>query len=574
MITLSSFFHRGEKNIRIDFERDNKVYAAIRNLPAVKYTKTHRCYYIPYTTEAYKALKSIGIPQKIQSEKHQIDQELTQKRSLSSLSSSSSSSSSSTSSHQNSEVTEKIKPLSANHVEINYYNQRFWIKMRYQIDDITMVKSLSGAYWNKNQKLWCAGGTEGNLRKMQTYFNYWSPETYTHIYGLIMTTADPKIIEIYRTPEFKDIICIKLKGYNNDTHFVTQIPNAKYDLEYKRWLLPNNELLISSVQSHYESKGVKVINRLCQKGKLYKKKDYNNQEKQSNLMAKYPAKHAALLQQYTDAMIRRNNSWSTIYTYTPEIVKFAETLGVQNIAKANETTINQYLSQLSGKKIAVSTIHTAINAIKYYYQKVIYRQDLKIDQLSRPKKGFHLPTILSAQETNGLLECITNTKHIVLLYILYGSGLRLNESLAVRVEDVWWDRNQLIVRGGKGNKDRVVMLSQTLKQLLRKYFDEYMPQQWLFEGQDMMTQYSVRSVQKVVKNAAYKAGISKKVTPHTLRHCFATHLLDSGVQLPYIQALLGHKDVKTTMIYTHVTTQSIAHVVSPLDRLSSSGLRL
>ena len=168
------------------------------------------------------------------------------------------------------------------------------------------------------------------------------------------------------------------------------------------------------------------------------------------------------------------------------------------------------------------------------------------------------------------MESISNTKHIVLLYVLYGSGLRLNESLSVRVEDMWWDRNQLIVRGGKGNKDRIVMLSQTLKQLLRKYFDEYMPQQWLFEGQDRMTQYSERSVQKVVKNAVNKAGITKKVSPHTLRHCFATHLLDSGVQLPYIQALLGHKDVKTTMIYTHVTTQSLAHVMSPLDRLPSS----
>ena len=385
-----------------------------------------------------------------------------------------------------------------------------------------------------------------------------------------MTTADPKLIEIYSTPEFKDKICVKLKGYNNDTHFITQIPDAEYDPEYKRWLLPNTELLISSIQSHYTNTGVKVINRLCQKGEQYKKTDYSNQEKQSYLVAKYPEIFSTLLQQYTDAMIRRNNSWSTIYTYVPEIVKFAEALGHKDIAKADEATINQYLSQLSGKKIAVSTIHTAINAIKYYYQKVIFRQDLKIDQLARPKKGFHLPTILSAQETNGLLESISNTKHIVLLYVLYGSGLRLNESLSVRVEDMWWDRNQLIVRGGKGNKDRIVMLSQTLKQLLRKYFDEYMPQQWLFEGQDRMTQYSERSVQKVVKNAVNKAGITKKVSPHTLRHCFATHLLDSGVQLPYIQALLGHKDVKTTMIYTHVTTQSLVHVMSPLDRLPSS----
>jgi site-specific recombinase XerD len=561
MITLSPFIHRGEKKIRIDFERDRGVFAAIRKMPEVKYTKTHGCWYIDYTTEAYTVLKSSGIPQRICPERNQVNPDLT--KHVSSFSSSSSN-------YENSAITEKNASLSANQVELSFSNQRFWIKIRYQTDDVALVKSLSGAYWNKNQKQWSVGGNAENLCKLQAYFNYWSPDTYTHIYGLIMTTADPKLIEIYSTPEFKDKICLKLKGYNNDTRFVTQIPDAEYDPKYKRWLLPNTELLISSIQSHYTNTGVKVINRLCQKGEQYKKKDYSNQEKQSYLMAKYPEIYSNLLQQYTDAMIRRNNSWSTIYTYVPEIVKFAEALGHQDIAKADEATINQYLSQLSGKKIAVSTVHTAINAIKYYYQKVIFRQDLKIDQLARPKKGFHLPTILSAQETNGLLESISNTKHIVLLYVLYGSGLRLNESLSVRVEDMWWDRNQLIVRGGKGNKDRIVMLSQTLKQLLRKYFDEYMPQQWLFEGQDRMTQYSERSVQKVVKNAVNKAGITKKVSPHTLRHCFATHLLDSGVQLPYIQALLGHKDVKTTMIYTHVTTQSLAHVMSPLDRLPSS----
>ena len=191
------------------------------------------------------------------------------------------------------------------------------------------------------------------------------------------------------------------------------------------------------------------------------------------------------------------------------------------------------------QKIAASTIHTAINAIKYYHQKVIYRQQIKIDQIVRPKKGFHLPVILSTQEVNKMIESISNTKHIVILFILYGAGLRLSELIHLTVNDIWWDRNQIIIKGGKGNKDRTVMLSQTLKELLKKYFDAYMPQKWLFEGQDRQTQYSKRSVQNIIQSALKKAGISKKVSPHTLRHCFATHLLDNGLQLPYIQALLG-----------------------------------
>lgn len=125
-----------------------------------------------------------------------------------------------------------------------------------------------------------------------------------------------------------------------------------------------------------------------------------------------------------------------------------------------------------------------------------------------------MPTILSTQEVNRLLECVSNTKHIVLLFILYGGGLRLNEVISMQVNDIWWDRNQMLIRSGKGNKDRVVMLSQTLKQLLRKYFNEFMPQQWLFEGQDNQTQYSERSVQNVVKMLSKSRYYQKSESSH------------------------------------------------------------
>ena len=140
----------------------------------------------------------------------------------------------------------------------------------------------------------------------------------------------------------------------------------------------------------------------------------------------------------------------------------------------------------------------------------------------------------------------------------------------LRVQDISFDRNQIFVNKGKGKKDRVVMLSDVLKLLLIKYTDKYKPVYWLFEGRDQKTQYSASSVQKVVKQAAYKAGINKPVTPHKIRHCFATHLLDEGTDIRYIQELLGHKDIKTTLIYTHVTTRNIKKIKSPLDNLNLS----
>ena len=561
MLHIFPLYHKDKTRIGFIFPYLSYIALLVKTKSFISYTKTHNCYYVDYDVAAYEALKQLGIPIKVYTDKHLIPIDHPAPNQATSHAKMANS-------PDNLHIgNERISPSI---VIITYNQQRLWIRMPYQQDDINMVRALSGSYWNNNQKLWCVRGSIDNLTKLQTYFTYWDSESYTNIYELIMINSEPKIVEIYSTPEYKDKICVKLKGYGIDTHFVTKISDAYYEQAFKRWLLPVSNDIVSAIQCHYTLKGSKVINRLWRKEDQYQKKVISNQDKQTCLKAKYPYEFHELLQLYTDAMIRRNNSWSTIYTYTPEIVKFAENLGIQNLPKADEKIINQYLSQLSGKKIAVSTIHTAINAIKYYYQKVIFRMDLKIDQIVRPQKGFHLPTILSMTEVNSIIQSVQNIKHIALLFILYGCGVRLNELIYLEVNDVWWDRNQIIVRSGKGNKDRVVMLSQTLKQLLRKYFDAYMPQHWLFEGQDRKTQYSERSVQSVVKQAVHKAGITKRVSPHTLRHCFATHLLDNGVQLPYIQHLLGHKDVKTTMIYTHVTTASVTSVMSPLDGMNIS----
>jgi integrase/recombinase XerD len=154
-----------------------------------------------------------------------------------------------------------------------------------------------------------------------------------------------------------------------------------------------------------------------------------------------------------------------------------------------------------------------------------------------------------------------------ILYTLYSRGLRLGELLNLRCTDVYRDRNQVFIRAGKGKKDRVVMLSTTSRRLLVHYFDAYQPRHWLFEGQNGNEPYSDRSVQAIVKQAARKAGLTRKVTPHTIRHFFATHLLDSGTDVRYIQELLGHKDIKTTLVHTHVTTRSLSAIESPLDQM-------
>jgi site-specific recombinase XerD len=242
--------------------------------------------------------------------------------------------------------------------------------------------------------------------------------------------------------------------------------------------------------------------------------------------------------------------------------------GHEAVKKAGEHQVNDYLSSLARSGASDSQLHQAVNALKFYYQKVVFRPDFRIERIQRPRKSLKLPTILSVQEVDRLLRVTNNLKHMTILYTLYSSGLRLAELLSVRLTDVQWERGQLVVREGKGRKDRVVMLSHQLKLLLQQYIEAYQPKGWLFNGQDNQSPYSARSVQAVVRNCAKQAGIYKKVTPHTLRHCFATHLLDRGTDIRYIQELLGHKDIKTTLLYTHVTNQRLSSIVSPLDDLA------
>ncbi|MBC6994082.1 tyrosine-type recombinase/integrase [Neolewinella lacunae] len=204
---------------------------------------------------------------------------------------------------------------------------------------------------------------------------------------------------------------------------------------------------------------------------------------------------------------------------------------------------------------------------EFYYDKAIFRPDFSLEQVQRPRKSLTLPSVLSIQEIDRLLRASENLKHLTILYTLYGSGLRLAELLALRLTDVHWERHQLLVREGKGRKDRVVMLSQQLKAMLQQYFEAYQPKGWLFNGQDGENPYSPRSVQAVVRACARRAGIHRKVTPHTLRHCFATHLLERGTDVRYILELLGYKDIKTTLLYTHVSDQHLRSIVSPLDDL-------
>jgi site-specific recombinase XerD len=206
-----------------------------------------------------------------------------------------------------------------------------------------------------------------------------------------------------------------------------------------------------------------------------------------------------------------------------------------------------------------------INSIKFYYEKVL-KGKRETYYIERPRREKFLPTVLSEEEVRSIINSIDNLKHKCLIMTSYSAGLRVGELLGLKPEDIDSKRMLITIRQGKGRKDRVTLLSVRVLELLREYYKEYHPQDFLFQGV-AGGKYSERSVQNILKEACRKAGIKKHVTMHTLRHSFATHLLEHNTDLRYIQELLGHTNPKTTQIYTHITTKGLDQLRSPLDNL-------
>ncbi len=207
-----------------------------------------------------------------------------------------------------------------------------------------------------------------------------------------------------------------------------------------------------------------------------------------------------------------------------------------------------------------------INGVKLFFT---FSRSLKfeVEQAERPRREHKLPNVLSKEEIKLILEAHSNMKHKTMLSLIYSCGLRCGELIALKPENIDSKRNLIHINLAKGKKDRIVPLSSKILTMLREYYQKYKPKTWLFEGQIVGMQYDDRSLQQVLKQALRKSGIKKPVTLHWLRHSYATHLLESGTDLRYIQELLGHKSSKTTEIYTHVSTKSIQNITSPFDNL-------
>lgn len=274
---------------------------------------------------------------------------------------------------------------------------------------------------------------------------------------------------------------------------------------------------------------------------------------------KYPSKDP--IEQLKQEMKLRGFSQKTIKSYIyyiNEVLRFAS-VGPREIKAQN---IKDYLEFLAVSGKSSSTLNTAYSALKFYFESVMKRSFFV--SLPRSKNKKRLPVVLSQSEVMRMLEVIKNPKHHCIVSIMYGCGLRVSEVVNIKMLDIDLNRKMLRVYRGKGDKDRYVVLPEKLLSVLKKQINLKNKNDFLFTN-FQNGKMSTRSIDKIVKSSARLSGINKNVSCHTLRHSFATHLLENGTDIRYIQALLGHARLETTQVYTHVANNSLAQIKSPLD---------
>jgi integrase/recombinase XerD len=343
------------------------------------------------------------------------------------------------------------------------------------------------------------------------------------------------------------------------TAHLKKLPTARWSKTHDAWYMPMTHGLPAIIRKHFDGKA------LIDESAVIKLTSENHGD--ISWPPALSADNQDRLRKFTEWLLSKRYSDNTIRTYTDALstfLKFFHERPVDQIT--NDDVIRFNNDYILARKYSSSYQNQIVNALKLFFQ-ITDRRTIDIESLHRPKKGKSLPKVLSEEEIVRILNALDNLKHRSMLSLIYSAGLRRSELLDLKIGDIDSDRMMIRINQAKGKKDRFVPLSKTILQMLRIYYKEYEPKVYLFEGQGG-EQYSERSLDMVLKRACAKAGIRKIVTLHMLRHSYATHLLEHGTDLRYIQELLGHNSSRTTEIYTHVSQNKLQNIVSPLDRMN------
>lgn len=343
--------------------------------------------------------------------------------------------------------------------------------------------------------------------------------------------------------------------YNSEViRTIKNTADASWSQTLNAWYINKNLSLLQKLKKELAPLNVSLA--LCKETQLLLDEKFKSLSVEAELK----------LKSFTEWMRSKRYSESTIGTYTDSLKLFLFFYKGKSFSEITNTDLIKFNNEYIIKKgLSTSFQNQLVNAIKLFFR-TIENKSIDIESVHRPKREKLLPNVLSKEEVKLILSTPSNIKHRAMLSLIYSCGLRRSELLNLKLTDIDSKRNLVIVRMAKGRKDRIVPLSEKIVTILREYYVAFKPKLWLFEGQNE-DKYCGESLAKVFKNALLKSHISKPASLHWLRHSYATHLLENGTDLRYIQELLGHNSSKTTEIYTHVSTKSIQNVKSPFDDL-------
>ncbi len=338
---------------------------------------------------------------------------------------------------------------------------------------------------------------------------------------------------------------------------IRTIYDSRWSVSMKCWHLPYTDFSINEIRKIRDESEVSMpgFEHLEQERKhRYFDRDLYGEKREA-------------VSEFQKYLSTRRYSERTIKVYIEGIQTFLSFFRGKSIEDiTHEDVINFNNEYILYNRFSLSYQNQILSSVKVFFDSV-YKKLLVINEIKRPRRGMNLPEVFSVAEVERLIRSIKNMKHKAAIALIYACGLRRGELINLKISEIDSRRKILTIKGAKGNKDRIVPLPLSMIELLREYFRQYRPVKWLFEGASESTKYSETSLREAFVRGMKEAGIRKRLTLHSLRHSYATHLLESGTDLRFIQVLLGHKSSKTTEIYTHVSAKAIERIKSPFEDL-------
>jgi site-specific recombinase XerD len=431
------------------------------------------------------------------------------------------------------------------------------LKLPRNVTDILFIRNLGNVYWDKTAFCWVIAKLPVNIDKINRHFAgriSWVEAPTIDRQKTVSVPVEPGTLQIIKYQNGR--IRLIFPYYPALVAFIKQQPFYCWEPDNHWWTLPHTEKILAKLIRFCKDTG----------WKYYYVEDIRTLKRKVHGGPVSMAAGSQCPDAYLEKLSILRYSKNTIRIYRDCFTEFINFLSGKKLEEVKHSDILSYLRYLVEERcVSTSYQNQAINAVKFYFEKV---QGGKRETyfIERPRSEKFLPEVLSEEEVISVIGTISNLKHKCMIMASYSAGLRVGELLNLRIKDIDSKRMLIRISQGKGKRDRVTLLSRKLLELLRNYYKQYHPREWLFEG-IAGGRYSERSIQNVLKKACRKAGIRKHVTMHTLRHSFATHLLENNTDIRYIQELLGHANPKTTQIYTHITTRGLDQIKSPLDNL-------